>query len=95
MIACDGERCRIEGPLTLENIVAVLESARRDIPASGPLTVDLAGVTEVDSSAVSLLLELRRGARRAARSLEFVNLPENLKSLAQLYGVTELLDGKT
>jgi phospholipid transport system transporter-binding protein len=93
MISCDGDRCKLDGPLTLKNIVAVLEAAKRELPAVPQLTIDLAGVTEVDSSAVSLLLEWRRAALREKRELEFVNLPDNLKSLAQLYGVTELLDG--
>jgi phospholipid transport system transporter-binding protein len=47
----------------------------------------------VDSAAVSLLLEWQRTARAANRRIEFVNLPENLKSLAALYGVSELLGG--
>ena len=55
------------------------------------LTLDLAGVTEVDSPAVSLLLEWRRAAQREKRKLDFVNYPANLKSLIQLYGVTDLL----
>ena len=93
MISCDGDRCRLEGPLTLENIVAVLDASRQALPAVPQLTIDLAGVTEVDSSAVSLLLEWRRAALREKRKLAFVNLPDNLKSLAKLYGVTELLDG--
>jgi len=94
MISRDGGRCKVEGPLTLENIVAVLEESQRELGAAAEVVVDLAGVTEVDSSAVSLLLEWRRAALRDKRKLEFVNLPDNLKSLAQLYGVTELLDGK-
>ncbi len=94
MISCDGGRCTVEGPLTLENIVAVLDESRRELPAAAGVVIDLAGVTEVDSSAVSLLLEWRRAALRDKRKVEFVNLPDNLKSLAQLYGVTELLDGK-
>jgi phospholipid transport system transporter-binding protein len=40
---------------------------------------------------VSLLLEWRRQARRANRTIRYVNLPANLKSLAELYGVTDLL----
>ena len=51
----------------------------------GVTLVDLAGVTEVDSSAVSLLLEWRRQVKGAA--LRFANLPPALKSLADLYGV--------
>ena len=55
------------------------------------VVVDLKGVTEVDSAGVSLLLEWRRAASGANRQIEFVHLPANLKSLAVLYGVAELL----
>jgi phospholipid transport system transporter-binding protein len=94
MIACDGERCRLEGPLTLANVVAVLEEGRRTLPALPRLVIDLKDVTEVDSSAVSLLLEWRRAAQREKRTIEFVNLPASLQSLAALYGVAEMLDGR-
>lgn len=94
MISCDGDRCTLSGALTLENVVAILDESGRALPATGRLVIDLAGVTEVDSSAVSLLLELRRGARRQNRDIEFVNLPPNLQSLAELYGVSDLLAGR-
>jgi phospholipid transport system transporter-binding protein len=41
---------------------------------------------------VSLLLEWRREAGRQGRTIQFVNLPGNLTSLAKLYGVTEMLN---
>ena len=92
MIALDGAggRATLSGPLTLANVNAVLEEGGRVFKAPA-LTLDLAGVTEVDSTAVSLLLEWRRAAQREKRKLDFVNYPANLKSLIQLYGVTDLL----
>jgi phospholipid transport system transporter-binding protein len=91
MITCEDGRCRLQGPVTIGNVAAVLAEGERLFTAER-VSVDLAEVTEVDSSAVSLLLEWRRAAARGGRSIEFANLPENLKSLAALYGVTELLD---
>lgn len=55
------------------------------------VTVDLSAVGEVDSSAVSLLLQWRRDALQRHQQLRFTNLPVNLVSLAKLYGVLELL----
>ena len=55
------------------------------------VTLDLARVTEVDSTALSLLFEWRRAALAANQRIRYVNLPENLTSLARLYGVTELV----
>ena len=90
MISCDGGRCAVQGPLTLGNVTSVLEESARLF--TGPqIVVDLAAVTEVDSAAVSLLLEWRRAAQAANRKIEFTNVPANLKSLAELYGVSGLV----
>lgn len=76
--------------MTIANVRSLLREGAGQI--QGPeITIDLAGVTEVDSTAVSLLLEWRRQAAGANRTLRYVNLPANLKSLAELYGVSELL----
>jgi phospholipid transport system transporter-binding protein len=91
MITCEGGRCAVVGPLTIANAAQLAEEGRRMFVAERVI-VDLAGVTEVDSAAVSLLLEWRRTAASASRQIEFLHLPPNLKSLAVLYGVAELLD---
>jgi len=93
MIACDGGRCSVQGPITVDNVVSLLGEGNERFTAA-QVTVDLAAVTEVDSSALSLLLEWRREAGRNGRSVNFLNLPANLKSLAQLYGVTEFISDK-
>ena len=84
----------LEGALSFETLPRVLEesraySARPDLPDR--LTIDFAAITEVDSSAVALLLEWRREAARRGKGLYFVNLPANLLALADLYGVTGLI----
>ena len=90
MISCSGGRCALQGPVTIANIRSLLDEGAQRIQGAA-VTIDLAGVTEVDSTAVSLLLEWRRQAGRANRTLRYINTPANLKSLAELYGVTELL----
>ena len=90
MIVCEGERCKVEGAITMANVTAVLEESRRAFQ-SPRIVVDLGGVTEVDSSALSLLLEWRRLAAADKRAIEYTNLPHNLRTLADLYGVSELL----
>jgi phospholipid transport system transporter-binding protein len=90
MLVCDAGRCTVQGPLTMSNVTAVLEQSRALF--KGPQTVvDLAGVTEVDSAALSLLLEWRRLAAAEKRAIEYRNFPANLRTLADLYGVSGLL----
>jgi phospholipid transport system transporter-binding protein len=90
VITCDGGRCEVRGPLTIATAAGLFDEGKRLFVAES-VVVDLAGVTEVDSAAVSLLLEWRRSALAGNRRIEFTNLPANLKSLATLYGVADLL----
>ena len=90
MIACNDGRCTVRGPITVDNVVALLAQGNGLFTAP-QVMIDLSAVTEVDSSALSLLLEWRREAGRQQRAVRYLNLPANLKSLAKLYGVTELL----
>jgi len=88
------EVLKLEGPLSFESLPRVLaESAAYEAKPDLPdrLTIDFAGVTAVDSSAVALLLEWRRRALAREKQLAFENLPANLLALAELYGVTDLI----
>jgi phospholipid transport system transporter-binding protein len=76
------------------NVTGVLAESARLFPAAD-VVVDLSGVTEVDSAAVSLLLEWRRMAQAASRRIAFVNIPANVQSLADLYGVADLLESRS
>jgi phospholipid transport system transporter-binding protein len=89
-----GEVLALKGALSFETLPGVLiesaeYAARPDLPER--LTIDFAGITAVDSSAVALLLEWRRQALHRGKTLVFVNLPANLLALARLYGVAELI----
>lgn len=76
----------LQGELVVEDIVQVLD-------ATGPLemnnqtVLDFAQVTEVDTSAVSFILELKRRAKQKNVKIGLKNLPANMISLMQLYGV--------
>lgn len=88
------EVLKIEGALTFANLPRILDetrdfASRADLPDA--LAIDLSAISEVDSSAVALLLKWRREARRLGKRLEFINIPGNLAALAALYDVTELV----
>lgn len=76
--------------MTLENVNALLEESNAAFTAEN-LEMDLAGVSEVDSTAVSLMFEWLRQAHKRNISLTFVNLPANLVNMATLYGVLDLI----
>ena len=89
-----GEVLQIEGALNFENMPRILEEtalyvAQANLPSC--LAIDLANVTDIDSSAVALLLHWRRAAARLEKALRYVHLPQNLVTLAQLYGVDDMI----
>jgi phospholipid transport system transporter-binding protein len=83
---------RFEGSLTMDNAAAVLAAAGAlPLPPSGRL--DLGGLEHADSSALAVIMALRRRARAENRVLAIDNLPLGLQSLAHVYGVEELARG--
>jgi len=90
VIRREGDRITIEGSVTLENVTRILAEATAQV-RDGASLVDLAEVSELDSSLLAAILALIRETRRAKRSLALSNLPAGLQTLAELYGVKELL----
>lgn len=90
MIRREADRIVLEGPVTLDTVPALLAQGLALIDRD-EVRIDLAGVTAADSSAVALLLEWMRAARRAGRRVLYLNLGNSLESLVALYGVTDLL----
>ncbi len=80
----------LSGSLTMETVPALFPAGMAHL-ASGDVVVDLSGVKLVDSAAVSLLLGWLRAAQRQQRQLRLTGIPEDLLSLARLYGVDRLL----
>lgn len=80
----------LEGDLVLDNATRLLAEGEAAIGA-GSTIFDLSGVGRMDSSALSLLLALRRrsGEKTDGKTLQFRNVPESLTSLARLYGIAD------
>ena len=91
MVSPDGDNFRVSGPVTLDNVCAVIEEGRRAFEGRADVIVDLSGLEKVDSSAISMMLEWARDAARGDRRMRFAGLPEDLKSLARVYGVLDTL----
>ena len=90
MIVYAGNILQMSGDVTMTSVSALF-AAGINLQPNAEVVVDLAGLQRVDSSAVSLMLAWLREAQRKQVVLRFTNVPENLLSLAKLYGVAELL----
>lgn len=89
-----GEVLQIDGALNFLSMPRILEetalyAAQDNLPSC--LAIDLVNVTDIDSSAVALLLHWRREAARLGKALRYVHMPQNLTTLATLYGVDEMI----
>jgi phospholipid transport system transporter-binding protein len=90
MIELQDNRLLVSGAVTIATVKADLDASAGRISGES-IEVDLSGVREADSSAISLLLEWQRIARRNHCKLRVIHMPENMRSLAKLYGVEELI----
>ena len=89
MIVKQGNRYSIDGPVTLDNVGDLI--AEGTAFEGDRVIVNLAGVTRADSSVLSLLLEWTRRFTGSGRQIAFANLSHDLQSLADLYGVVDLI----
>ena len=78
-----------QGALTMKNAGEHLATARTEALAAG--RIDLSALTEADSAALAVLVEVVRAARAGGRALEIVGMPAGLRALAELYDLSELL----
>ncbi len=90
MIACDATCCRIAGAVTVDSVGSLLRELQPRL-AGGVETLDFSGVESADSSALALIFSAMRQARQAGRTLACTGLPPSFTTLAELYGVSDLL----
>ncbi len=87
MIRCEGGRCRVEGVVTVDTVGGLLRALQPHL-ASGVDVLDFSAVERVDSAALALVF----GAMRQNHGkLSCSGLPASFATLADLYGVADLL----
>ncbi|HET6757265.1 MAG TPA: STAS domain-containing protein [Burkholderiales bacterium] len=86
----EGNRYFVIGAMTLPLARKLLDEGRRVFDRNDAV-IDLHRVERVDSTGLAVMLEWMRSAQRHDHKLSFVNIPDNLKSLADVYGVSDLL----
>jgi phospholipid transport system transporter-binding protein len=90
MLEVDNSHLKLSGAILMDSVGKLLDNGRARC-AANDVVLDFSGATEVDSSALALILEYRRAAESAGKRLSIVNVPASLKTLADLYGVTDLI----
>lgn len=83
----------LNGDLLINNISETLEELQA-LELRTPLTLDFSRVNEVDTVAISLILEIQRRLNHQhteAGPIKVIGVPDNLRSMMQLYGVDGFL----
>jgi phospholipid transport system transporter-binding protein len=81
----------VSGDVVIGAVPTLLE-ASKSLTMLDNTKIDFANVTDIDTSTISLILEWKRRAQKENQSLKLVNVPANLTTLTQLYGVAELIN---
>jgi phospholipid transport system transporter-binding protein len=90
-IAQIDHRWEVSGDVLIGTVSEMLAMSKA-LAMTSDTVIDFAKVDDIDTSTISLILEWKRRAQQENQQLKFVNLPANLTSLTQLYGVDELIN---
>ncbi len=77
--------------LTMADAHQALERLRPRVESDPAPHIDASALATLDTSAIAVLLELRRTAAAAGAVLTIDGVPAKLSDLARLYGVAALL----
>jgi phospholipid transport system transporter-binding protein len=89
-ITKEGNRWSVNGAMSMPHVKSLLAEGSA-LETAKDVEIDLSAVTDVDTATISLLFEWLRQAHSRKCKVTYTNLPENLASLATLYGVLELI----
>lgn len=81
---------QLSGDLTFATVTRLFDDMSKRVRTSAmPATIDLAGVGQIDSSGLALLLEWQSVYRKNGGTLEIRNPPEALLKIARLCDAEE------
>ncbi|MCP5280514.1 MAG: STAS domain-containing protein [Rhodoferax sp.] len=89
MLVLPADLTRNQATACLQMLVQGLKSL-----ADAVVVVDASALQRFDSSALAVLLELRRESQAQGKSLRIRALPERLRDLGNVYGIAELLSAE-
>ena len=86
---------QVKGELTCHTVMDALAQFKRACKSLPKWVIDFTQVSKVDSSAIALLIELKRNAQKNGKQVSFIYLPAALMSIARLSQVDRLLQEST
>ena len=80
----------VNGQVTFQTVPQFLAQTDKWLKGAGKLTIDMHGVTHTDSAGLALLIEWQQLARNAGREIVFTNMPEQMRDLIRVNGLTQV-----
>jgi phospholipid transport system transporter-binding protein len=77
--------------ITMSDARATLAQLQPLLLAADAPVIDASALADLDTAAIAVLLDCRRQAQAAGKTLQVVGAPAKLAQLATLYGVADLL----
>jgi phospholipid transport system transporter-binding protein len=90
-ITAENNTWKLRGNLVVDKAETVLAESLALPMDDTALVVDFAAVNTVDTTALALVLAWKRRAKEEFSEISFINFPDNLMSLASLYGVQDFI----
>ncbi len=85
---------QVKGELTCNTVMDALKQFSRECKSLQKWVIDFTQVTKVDSSALAMLIELKRNALKNKRTISFIYVPPTLLKIARLSQLEDLLNEK-
>lgn len=92
-ISLDDGKLHVAGSIDFNTAVSLWKESLPLMISARELIFDFSGVTSANSAALSLLLEWEKYANKQQREISFQNIPAQLKSIAAVAGVEQLIPG--
>ena len=83
------QELRMTGALDFSSVPGLLASTSKLLRQlqTGNVRIDLSGVHDVNSAAITLLFEIQNQAASRGIMVNFINTPNSLMAIARVYGI--------
>ncbi len=85
------DRIEVSGVLSFTTVPDLRADAVHMFAGAGRMTVDLGGVSRSDSAGLALMIEWLREARRRKVDLRFAHVPDQIRHMAQVSSLEDIL----
>lgn len=84
-------RLILAGELSFATVTRLHGEARPLFAQQGDIRVDLQDIERADSAGLALLIEWMRNARELGKSIQFLNIPQQMLAIARVSSLDQVL----